>query len=291
MAVPAFAGLAGKRYKGHPGRFGSLLDGGAGKQRHLGASGASQHPGSEGLFGRILLNVPPIKAGERSFHLHPFGGEALVQVHHVGPMHVPGSSTPGQELIAAYAEERHSGASGHRQRPAGVFHQHDAFFGGLAGHGGIGLQMGLEGRLVSLEGGGFHHKFQHPAYAEVQMGLRKFSAPDLFHQLFCLGLVAGLHQVASGGNLGGGVALAGPVRHHQAFEAPFLPEHVREQPRVFLGVNPVQAVIGSHHGPGLRFPDGNLEVPEVDFPEGLVGHLRVVPEAVGFLVVGGKVLH
>ena len=57
-----------------------------------------------------------------------------------------------------------------------------------------------------------------------------------------------------------------------------------------MGVFAVELVVRRHHRPRLAFLDGNLEVFQIEFPQGTVAYLGIVLQTVDFLVVGGKVL-
>ena len=56
-----------------------------------------------------------------------------------------------------------------------------------------------------------------------------------------------------------------------------------------LGVFAVELVVRRHHRPRLAFFDRNLEILQIEFPQGTVTHSGIVLQAVGFLVVGSEV--
>ena len=58
-----------------------------------------------------------------------------------------------------------------------------------------------------------------------------------------------------------------PVRDHEALEAPFVAQYLREQPRILRGIDPVDAVVRAHHGPGLCVLDDSLEAAQVDLAQ------------------------
>ena len=59
-----------------------------------------------------------------------------------------------------------------------------------------------------------------------------------------------------------------PIRHDQPLVAPFFLEDFGHQVGVIAGIGAVDAVIGAHHRPGLRFPDRNLKAGQVNFTQG-----------------------
>ena len=93
-------------------------------------------------------------------------------------------------------------------------------------------------------------------------------------------------EVESGVEGGDAVVVGAPVAHDDAFEAPFVAQHIGEQPAVLRGVHAVDAVVGPRLG-GL---DDVLEGREVDFAQRALGDVGGYAQAVGLLVVGGKVL-
>lgn len=58
-----------------------------------------------------------------------------------------------------------------------------------------------------------------------------------------------------------------PVAHDDAFETPFVAQHVGEQPVILGGMHAVDAVVCAHDGPRLGFLDDVLERREVDFAQ------------------------
>ena len=154
----------------------------------------------------------------------------------------------------------------------------------------MGLQVRLVGVLITLEAGRAHNVAEHIADVTVQLFLRNGAILHTGDDAVYLVLVTGFHEVVACLGALDGTCLVAPVRHHDTLEAPFVAQDSGKKAFTLLGVIPVELVIGTHHRPGLGFLHGNLEVLEVDFPQGTLGNDGVVLVAVGFLVVGSVVL-
>ena len=81
-----------------------------------------------------------------------------------------------------------------------------------------------------------------------------------------------------------------PIAHDDAFIPPFVAQHVGEQPAVLCGMHAVDAVVGAHDGPWLGGFDDVFEGREVDLAQRPLGDVGADAQAVGLLIVGGKVL-
>ena len=86
------------------------------------------------------------------------------------------------------------------------------------------------------------------------------------------------------------VMIGAPIAHNDALEAPLVAQHVGEQPVVLRGVHAVDAVVGAHDGPWLGGFDDVFEGREVDLAQRPLGDVGADAQAVGLLIVGGKVL-
>ena len=201
-----------------------------------------------------------------------------------------GTGAAGKQAVGSVSEKREPETGRKRKRAALVLEKDYALRSGFAGNFGVGFKVGFIRRNVPLEGIGLDYQFQHPPYADVQQGLVELPFPDAPDELGHLRIQARLHKVVPGGNLCRSVAFSGPVGHHQPLEAPFVAQDFRQQTAVLLGMGAVQAVVRRHHGPGPGFLYDYLEIAQVQPAQGLLGHAGIVPEAVGLLVVGGKVL-
>ena len=62
--------------------------------------------------------------------------------------------------------------------------------------------------------------------------------------------------------------IGAPVGHDDALEAPFVAQHVGQQPMVLCGMHAVDAVVGAHDGPRLGLLDDVFESREVDLAQG-----------------------
>ena len=290
FAVSAFPGLAGKGEDGYVGIFCGRLHRSAGKG-HLRCGGTAQHAGGNGFAGRVLFQVLPVNGRQRFIQRKALFLQSLVRIHHIGPMHMPRPGSARNQVIGPHPEKRQYSAFAQRQGRFPVLQQHHPLFRRLPGNPGVSLQVRSAGRPIPLERRGFHDQLQYPPNTDVQRLFSEFAPPDLPHDFPDLGTCTRLHEVAAGLDLGARVPPGGPVGHDQPLEAPFPPEDVGQQPAVLLGVNAVEPVVRGHHRPGLRLLHGYLEVPEIEPPEHVFRHPGIVPETIGFLVVGGKMLH
>lgn len=82
-----------------------------------------------------------------------------------------------------------------------------------------------------------------------------------------------------------------PVGHHQAVETPFLAQYLGQEPVVLGRVDVVDPVVRAHQRRRTRPFDYSFEYAEVDFPQGAFVDPRVCAHSIGFLVVGGEMLH
>jgi hypothetical protein len=97
-------------------------------------------------------------------------------------------------------------------------------------------------------------------------------------------------QVIAGGDAAYAVVDAAPVRHHQAFEAPFVAQDAGEQRRMFGGISAIDQVVGAHHRPRLRLAHRDLEGRQVDLVQAALVDIRAGGHAFGFLAVRREVL-
>ena len=81
-----------------------------------------------------------------------------------------------------------------------------------------------------------------------------------------------------------------PVGHDDAIEAPFVAQHVGQQPVILGGVHAVDTVVGAHDGPRLGGLDDVFEGRQVDLAQGTRADAGIDAQSVGFLIVGGEVL-
>ena len=230
--------------------------------------GGSMIEGAGHIIGptRIMkLQMSVVKPVQVGIQAEPGPFQPLFQAHHIGSVHLSGTGSSGNEAIRCIPVQVNLFHVFQRKNTF-IFQEHHPLGGGLPGNGGMAFQIGGIGGLPALESPGLQYQFQHPAHAKVQIGFRKRTGAYFLHDFLNLGLVAGHHQVVPGAHLGGRVAAGGPVREHDAPEAPFVAEDSLQQSRVFLGPDSVDAVVRAHDGPWLRFPHRHLEALEIDFP-------------------------
>ena len=89
---------------------------------------------------------------------------------------------------------------------------------------------------------------------------------------------------------GHAVVVGAPVAHDDALEAPFVAQHVGEQPVILGGMYAIDAVVCAHDGPRLGFLDDVFECREVDFAQRTLRDVGADAQTVGLLVVGGEML-
>ena len=83
---------------------------------------------------------------------------------------------------------------------------------------------------------------------------------------------------------------AEPVGHDQPVESPLVAQDATEQVGLLAAVDPVDLVVGGHHGPDVGLLDSGFEGDEVDLPKGALVHLGADGHPLVFLVVAGVVL-
>ena len=178
-----------------------------------------------------------------------------------------------------------------RQDALLVLQQHDGLFAGLRRQGVVLIHVeGLALQRLDGVGDGQDHVQQlvHPPVQQL------LAEPAGLH---------GVDQLQVGVAPGGGhlqmgarpdalhmVVGAAPVGHHEALEAPLVPEDLLQEMLVLVGVGPVDAVIGGHDGLGLALLDSDLEAGQIDLPQSALVHDGVGGHAAQLLGVGGEVL-
>ncbi|MPN35315.1 hypothetical protein SDC9_182812 [bioreactor metagenome] len=68
-------------------------------------------------------------------------------------------------------------------------------------------------------------------------------------------------------------------------------EHVGKQPAIIARVNPLDAIVGAHHGPGLDLLQHAFKPGKIQFKHCALIHNRVDGEAAILLIVEREVLH
>ena len=154
----------------------------------------------------------------------------------------------------------------------------------------MGLQVGMAGIGILPETGRLHDILQDPPDVAVDLFQGDASVPDTSEDAFNLHIGPRIHQVVAGLDRQGGVVLEPPVRDHDAIVPPLIPEDGGQEFVVLLGIFSVELVVGTHHRPGFPFLHRDLEILQIDFPEGPAAHQRIILGPVRFLVVHRIVL-
>ncbi len=164
--------------------------------------------------------------------------------------------------------------------------QHDDGLGrGFPRHPGMGLQVGMAGEGILAETGRLDDVLQDPPDIAVDFLHGNASVPHTGEDAVDLHLGTRVHQVVAGLDGQDRIVLESPVRDHDAIVSPLVPEDGGQEFVILLGVFPVEFVVGAHHRPGLPFLHGDLEILQVDLPEGPAAHQCVVLGPVRLLVV------
>ena len=242
-----------------------------------------------GLQGRVGL-AEAVKALGIAHAVQTALAESLQKAVHPGDVDHAGARALVAGGSGKIADDRHPGRRVQGQQTGLVFQQHDAFFRRLAGQGVVGVPVNGLGGLVQRLGGGVRQgqQFLQPG---IDVRLRDFALPHGFHQF--------PHRVqARGGHFQGGTVLdaqgvvvgPAPVGDDGAGKAPGVPQDLFDQVGVLVGVGAVDQIVAGHDGPGFSLGNGDLEVGQVEFPQGALIHHRIGGHAAQFLAVGGKML-
>ena len=194
-----------------------------------------------GIFYVVLVNL-----GEEWGSAHTHVLQSLHHVDHVGHVDGPRAKSAREEIVAVHAEKSHGLQVADGQCPR-VLQQHHAFGSALAGDGSMGFQVGLVGVFVATEAWRLHDVLQHVAHITVYVF---HVQPAGFHRLddvLHLGGIAGHHQVVAGTDLllhGQRLALADPVGHDDAVEAPLPAQNVGQHVLVALRIDTINNIVG-----------------------------------------------
>ena len=176
-----------------------------------------------------------------------------------------------------------------RQDSVFIFQQHHALRGDICRLGMLRLLVPgrLRFRFFQIAG----NNIQDPLAGPVHQLLVQLSGFDRFNNLFVVHAAGRRHlQVQSRRDAGHPVGHGAPVGHNISLKAPFLPEHVCQQPRVFRGVDAVDPIIGAHDRPGLCFLHRHFKSREIDLPDRPLIRVRGGAHPPVFLAVEGEVL-
>ena len=175
-----------------------------------------------------------------------------------------------------------------RQDGVVVLEQHHGFDGGLVGY----LVVGIHVEAVAFDahgGAGLVDQVDHALGHPVELLRLDATVAGGVDDLI-VGVARRHFKVEAGVEGSDTVMVCTPVAHDDTFEAPFVTQHVGEQPVVLRGMHTVDTVVGAHDGPRLSFLDDVLKSREVDFAQRALGDVGADAQAIGLLVVGGEVL-
>ena len=171
-----------------------------------------------------------------------------------------------------------------------VLQQHHAFRGGLARDPCMSIQIGAVADGLMTEGSRPHDQVEDAFDVSIQHLQIQLPLSGRVQQRLLLRLGAGHQQVVACLHLLHGIRPRKPVGHHDALEAPFIAQHVLQQPGAFRGVGSVDLVVGTHDRPWTAFLDGDLETLQVKLAQRTLADLHVDGVAVPFMVVGRVML-
>ena len=201
-------------------------------------------------------------------------------------MNITTAGTADDDVMGAVTKERQLLSGCQRQCVTLVLQQHHAFRGSLARDPCMGIQIGPVADGLMTEGSRPHDQVEDAFDVSIQHPHIKLAISRRVQQCLLLRLGAGHQQVVACLHLLHGVRPRKPVRHHDTFEAPFIAQHVLQQPGAFRGVGSVDLVVGSHDRPRTAFLDGDLEALQVQLAQRTLADLHVDGVAVPFMVVG-----
>ncbi len=175
-----------------------------------------------------------------------------------------------------------------RQHVSLVLEQHRACSGGFPRESVVLRRIERPGRnRRALE-----RQLDHACCAGVHRFLRQRAGTHRFHDLSVVIVADKRHlEIESGGNAGDAVVHRAPVRHHQPLKAEFCAKHIRQQPAIVAGVDALDAVVGTHHRPGLLNLNGTRKTGEIEFKHRALVHNRIHGQAPQLLAVERKVFH
>ena len=216
--------------------------------------------------------------------------QGLGHGHHIRLGHIAGAGSAGNEILAGNAIQSHSFTARQGQCMPFVAEQDDGLGRRFPCRPGMGLQVGMGGIGILPEMGRLHDVLQDPPDVAVDLFQGDASVPDTGEDALDLDIGTRVHQVVAGLDRQGGIVLEPPVRDYDAVIPPLVPEDGGQEFVVLLGVFPVELVVGTHHRPGLPLLHCDLEILQIDLPEGAAAHQGIILGAVRLLVVHRVVL-
>ena len=175
-----------------------------------------------------------------------------------------------------------------RQNRIIVLEHHNGFNSGLMGDFIVGVH--IETVIVDAHcSAGLVYQVNHALSHTIELGGGDSAVADGVDNLV-VGVARRHFQIQACIQGGPTVMIGAPVGHDDALEAPFVAQHVGQQPMVLCGMHAVDAVVGAHDGPRLGLLDDVFEGREVDLAQGARADAGIDAQSVGFLIVGGEVL-
>ena len=200
---------------------------------------------AQGKDGVIELDIFVIKTGDGRIHLESGPGERFYHVHAIGFVDGARSGAARHEVHDGFAVQGYFLAPCRDgQGTVLITEQDEALPGRPAGNLSVGLEVRLVRMGILFERGGLYDVFQDTADIPVQVRFAEGAVSNGGQDALLLGRVARLHQVISGLDSFRRIRLVPPVRHHDAVEAPFIPQDAGQQVITLLGIFPMDLVIG-----------------------------------------------
>ena len=213
------------------------------------------------------------------------GGPGIVQ----GPgIHLRAAGALVARPLRKSADHGDALAAGQRQQ-AVVAEQHRGLHRRLSGQGMVGRTV--DRLLARCEVGTQEVQADRAHDGPIDHRLVQLAGlHGAQHALVVHAAAAGHFQIQAGGNPGGPVIGGAPIRHDQPLEAPVVAEHLVQEPVVLAAIGTVEAVVRTHHRPGLRFAHRDFKPAQIQLAQGALVHNRVDGHAPVFLIVGREVL-
>ena len=120
------------------------------------------------------------------------------------------------------------------------------------------------------------HDIQQFIHANIHFPLGNAAFPHCFYKLVRAISAGRRHfQMAACPYSFNKVVVCAPVRNYKTVKSPVIPQDLLQKVGVFIGVDPVDHVVGRHDGFRMPFFYGNFKVGQVDFTKRALIHYRV----------------
>ena len=238
----------------------------------------------QGLRSQAVVALQPLVQGKAG-RLHRLGHR-----DHIRLGHLAGTGPAGNEVLAGNSVQGNSFRAFQRKRMALITKQDDGLRRRFPGRDCVRLQVRMAGIGVLPEPRRLDHILQNPADVAVHFFHRQSAILHTLENALDFHIGTRVHQVVAGLDGQDGIVLEPPVRNYDAVIAPVIPEDGGQEFIILLGILAVQFVVRAHHRPRTAFFDGNLEILQIDLPQGPAAHLGVVFSPVGLLIIDRVVL-